>query len=236
MIGTHHPGEFRDGRNGTTASLFLAMGGMGLRDVSRTSQPIYWASWADCFSIVKDRHPDVATMIVRQLSGEDVCESPSFRQRPEPFGSWQERKFSRLLHGRRWRMGLDHQPTKWTISRQGTGGSTRQVSRVERFIRNHLMGRVAEHEQALLHSQSGVMVGMAVSVNSSSFFTCSDPPSFVQRSFVAPVRQCRCGRPFESLGHYRVACARAEGVRKKLRVLPPGCAAKEKVWRRATCH
>ena len=60
-----------DGAAKATASLLLAMGGMGLRDASRTSQPAFWASRADCLSMVHNRHPDVAKMMVRQLSGVD---------------------------------------------------------------------------------------------------------------------------------------------------------------------
>ena len=41
-----------DGTPKATASLPLAMGGMGLRDASRTNQPAFWASWADCRSMV----------------------------------------------------------------------------------------------------------------------------------------------------------------------------------------
>ena len=33
-----------------TVSLRLSMGGLGLRDASRTSEPAFWASWADCLS------------------------------------------------------------------------------------------------------------------------------------------------------------------------------------------
>ena len=51
-----------------TASLPLAMGGLGLRSAARTSPPAFWASWADCLPMVQKRHPEVATHIVEMLS------------------------------------------------------------------------------------------------------------------------------------------------------------------------
>ena len=51
-----------------TASLPLSTGGLGLRDASRTSEPAFWASWADCLSIIRKRHPEVALEMVRQLN------------------------------------------------------------------------------------------------------------------------------------------------------------------------
>ena len=45
------------------------------------------------------------------------------------------------------------------------------ASRVERFFSSLLMERVAEHEQALLRSQSGPMAGMALPASPSNFLT-----------------------------------------------------------------
>ena len=59
----------------STASLPLSMGGLGLRDASRTSELAFWASWADCLSMIRKRHPEVALEMVRQLNGVDACPS-----------------------------------------------------------------------------------------------------------------------------------------------------------------
>ena len=42
---------------------------LGLRDASRTSEPAFWASWADCLSMIRKRHSEVALEMVRQLNG-----------------------------------------------------------------------------------------------------------------------------------------------------------------------
>ena len=58
-----------------TASFPLSMGGLGLWDASRTSEPAFWASWADWLSMIWKRHPEVALEMVRQLNGFDACPS-----------------------------------------------------------------------------------------------------------------------------------------------------------------
>ena len=51
-----------------TASLVLAMEGLGLRSAARTNPSAFWTSWADCLPIVQKRHPEVATHNVEMLS------------------------------------------------------------------------------------------------------------------------------------------------------------------------
>ena len=51
-----------------TASLPVAMGGLGLRSAVRTSPSAFWASWADCLPMVQKRHPEVAPCIVEMLN------------------------------------------------------------------------------------------------------------------------------------------------------------------------
>ena len=50
-------------------SLPLSMGGLGLRSATRTSQPAFWASWADCPAMIRARHPDVAALILLRMQG-----------------------------------------------------------------------------------------------------------------------------------------------------------------------
>ena len=45
----------------------LVLGGLGLRRAARTSKPAYWASWADCLSMIQRRHPHVAAALVTEL-------------------------------------------------------------------------------------------------------------------------------------------------------------------------
>ena len=49
------------------ASLPLSLGGLGLQDAQRVRHAANWASWNDSFAMVKQRHPDVAGVMVRSL-------------------------------------------------------------------------------------------------------------------------------------------------------------------------
>ena len=53
-----------------TATMPLALGGLGLRSASRVSTPAYWVSWADCLSMIHKRHPTASAALVRALEGQ----------------------------------------------------------------------------------------------------------------------------------------------------------------------
>ena len=64
QIEESQPRDVRD-----TASMPLVLGGLGLRSAVRTRKAAYWASWADCLSMVHQRHPQVAAPLVTELEG-----------------------------------------------------------------------------------------------------------------------------------------------------------------------
>ena len=51
------------------AMLPLALGGLGLRSAERTSVPAYWAIWADCMPMIRERHLQVAEWLAATLEG-----------------------------------------------------------------------------------------------------------------------------------------------------------------------
>ena len=59
------------------ATLPLSMGGCGLRDALRTSKPAFWASWADCLPMMRERHPAIVHVMIDQLNRGAV--SPTLR-------------------------------------------------------------------------------------------------------------------------------------------------------------
>ena len=153
--------------------------------------------------------------MVRQLNGVDAC--PSFHA-----ASRAARELT-VVEG--------FEPPTWDALANGLRPPTHDAdefepgakrgwqhgaaSRVERQFRIRLMERMAEHEQALLRSQSGPMAGMALTASPSSFSTRIDPHLFrviLMRRLRLPlplsVRQCRCGRSLDAFGHHRAACAR----------------------------
>ena len=50
-----------------TVTMLVSVGGLGLRSALRTNQAAYWASWADCLAMVRERHPAVTDLLVHQL-------------------------------------------------------------------------------------------------------------------------------------------------------------------------
>ena len=115
--------------------------------------------------------------------------------------------------------------------------------RVERLFRSHLLERLAEHEQALLRSQSGPMAGMALSASPSNFLFHIEPhffmggPAAPSPSSSPPLCAClSLWLSSHSLGHHRAACARGGDGDLQSRVLPLDCATKEAPeWRRTSC-
>ena len=78
------------------------------------------------------------------------------------------------------------------------------------------MANLAEHEQALLWSQSGPLAGTPFSAAPSNWLTRIEPHLFrvlFLRRLRLPLplssRQCRCGRSLDVFGHVRAACSRA---------------------------
>ena len=51
------------------ATLPMILGGIGLRSAARVSKPANSVSWADCLSMIHNRHPIVAALFVWELNG-----------------------------------------------------------------------------------------------------------------------------------------------------------------------
>ena len=47
----------------------LFLGGLGLRSAARTRQSAFWASWADCLPMIRERHPELAEDLWLRLEG-----------------------------------------------------------------------------------------------------------------------------------------------------------------------
>ena len=46
-----------DAETRDSATLPMSLGGLGLRSAVRTSKAAHWACWADCFAMIRERHP-----------------------------------------------------------------------------------------------------------------------------------------------------------------------------------
>ena len=107
------------------------------------------------------------------------------------------------------RFPRDHEEDK-------TGWQHEASSRIEQEHRESLFRVLAEPERTLLRAQGDSGAGVALQTCGICFFFRIDPALFrvlLLRRLRLPlrlsVRSCWCGRPFDSRGHRRAACARA---------------------------
>ena len=120
----------------------------------------------------------MALEMVRQLNGVDACPSlhAASRAARELTGveGFEPRTWDALANGLR---PPTHDADEFEPGAK-RGWQHEAASRDERQFRIRLMERMAEHEQALLRSQSGPMAGMALTASPSSFSTRIDPHLF----------------------------------------------------------
>ena len=50
------------------SQLPFRLGGLGLRSATRMAQAAYWASWADCLPMIRQRHPAIANHLLQALA------------------------------------------------------------------------------------------------------------------------------------------------------------------------
>ena len=182
-----------------TASMPLALGGLGLRSASRVSQPAYWASWADSLVVIGQRHPTVASKLVGELEG--MPSTPFLNAAVEA-----RRHLTRT-------MGFE--PPSWHEVAAGArppfrdpenfepgtvrGGWQQEASScVEKHFQAELLDRVPEQVQALIRSQAGPGAGAALSVVPTNLETTIPPHLFrvvllrrLRQPLSLSVRNCR---------------------------------------------
>ena len=61
--------EDQDAVTKLIAAMPLVLGGLGLRSAARTRQAAFWASWADCLPMIRERHPELAEDLLLRLEG-----------------------------------------------------------------------------------------------------------------------------------------------------------------------
>ena len=194
----------------------LAMGGLGLRSAERTRWPAYWASWADTLPMIRERHPEVADLIVYHLKGgaSSPCLGSACRAATTLDGvdGFEVPSWSAVAAGQRPPI-MEVEDREPGVPRQGWQHAA--AIRIESSFRTEiLMPRMSPVEQALLRSQSGPCAGVAFSVCPSSPLTRIGSALFrvpLQRRLHLPLplsqRICGCGRPLDPFGHHRAACS-----------------------------
>ena len=146
-----------------TASLPLALGGLGLRSASRSRQSAHWASWADTLPMVRSRHRATAEAFVEVLEKGvgpvSLVAAEDCRRNLTGVMGFEPPSWSSLCGGAR-----PPPPPLDDTSGWRTGWQHEAASRVDRHFRDSiLMPRLDETAKALVRSQSGPMSGAALS-------------------------------------------------------------------------
>ena len=163
-----------------SASLPLALGGLGLRSAVRTSAAAHWASWADTLPMIHQRHPVVATRIVHALAQE--VDSPVLgavrraAQELEGVSGFVVPSWPALT------AGLRPPPREPEFHEPGgprAGWQHEAASSVERQFRTmSVLPLLSPTGRAMLRSQSGPAAGVAFSALPSSPLTRFQPALF----------------------------------------------------------
>ena len=207
------------------ATLPLVPGGLGLRSAVRTRLLAHWASWADCLPMIKARHPEVAASMVEGLQRVDTTECLRAVARAAEelsrlpgfvLPSWEA-----LANVAR---SPVREPDQHEPGCQRAGWQHEGSARLEEAFRESLFVTMTDSERALVRSQGGPGAGAAYSACPTCSITRIDPHLFrtlLLRRLRLPLplskRTCRCGRPLDSRGHHRAACARAGAGEERLR-------------------
>ena len=201
-----------------SATLPLALGGLGLRSAVRTSHSAYWASWADCVPMIARRHPVVAAQMIRSMElGPTIPSLLSLGDAARTIldmGGYVVPSWPALVDGVRPppRDPEDNEPGS-----SRSGWQHEAAFRVEQqFREQQLLLVLSESERALLRSQSGPGAGSFLTVPPTNPLVRFDSQIFrvlLLRRLRLPLplsrRFCRCGRLIDEFGHHRAACAQA---------------------------
>ena len=134
-----------------TTNLPLHMGGLGLRNAVRLYPAAHWASWADTVAMVQERRPEVATILVENLTHHTVATSINSVQQ------CQRRLAGAGFELPAWDRLVEEQRPSASEDDEGSWGGWQQKAS-EKLERDHfstVRPTLTEPEQAMVLSQGG---------------------------------------------------------------------------------
>ncbi|CAK0888740.1 unnamed protein product, partial [Prorocentrum cordatum] len=203
----------------------LCMGGLGLRSASRTAPAAWWASWADCAQMLRERCPELTNQICAALSELDRGPLPAAPGCLQQASRAKEHLSAHGFAAPNWHdlaQGARPPPTHEREHGEWAHGWQFWAARVlENTARQQLLNASTPPDRALLRSQSGPCAGRAFT----ALPTTGDfhiPPAEFRVLLLRRLRfdlpfaasACRCRGRLDARGDHRAACPRA-GVLKK---------------------
>ncbi|CAK0791015.1 unnamed protein product, partial [Prorocentrum cordatum] len=203
----------------------LCMGGLGLRGAPRTAPAAWWASWADCAQMLRERCPELTNQICAALSELDWGPLPAAPGCLQQASRAKEHLSAHGFAAPNWHdlaQGARPPPTHEREHGEWAHGWQFWAARVlENTARQQLLNASTPPDRALLRSQSGPCAGRAFT----ALPTTGDfhiPPAEFRVLLLRRLRfdlpfaasACRCRGRLDARGDRRAACPRA-GVLKK---------------------
>ncbi|CAK0888856.1 unnamed protein product, partial [Prorocentrum cordatum] len=203
------------------AQLPLCLGGLGLRCAARMAPAAWWASWADCLPMLRERAPALTADICWALDTGAAGLPPGLRQAAEArrqlaLEGYETPNWTALALGARPPPTHDREMGEWAHGWQFWAARARDDR-----ARVGIMQRMQAPERALLRSQSGPCAGRVFTVLPTSE-PMRVPPAELRVLLLRLLRldlpftagACRCRARLDSRGDHRAACPTA-GVLKK---------------------
>ena len=144
------------------ATLPLVLGGLGLRSAERTKVSAYWASWADCMPMIRERHPQVAEQFAASLEGHPdtpyLSEAAVAARSLRGVMGFEPPSWAALATGAR---PEAREPEEYEPGSVRAGWQHEAASRVERHFRDHqVFPQMEDPRKALVRSQGGPGAGL----------------------------------------------------------------------------
>ena len=141
----------------------LCMGGLGLRSASRTAPAAWWASWADCAQMLRERCPELTNQICAALSELDRGPLPAAPGCLQQASRAKEHLSAHGFAAPNWHdlaQGARPPPTHEREHGEWAHGWQFWAARVlENTARQQLLNASTPPDRALLRSQSGPCAG-----------------------------------------------------------------------------
>ena len=196
------------------AAVPLSEGGLGLHSAVLIRSAVHWVSWADCMHMIRNRHPSICRSILTGLSVESPLRWPAVRAQvwTRTARSWFELpSWVDLAEGLR----PNFAAVEDELGMPRFGWQRVAAVCVEDNFKTHrLLPTMASAERAQMRSQAGPLASVPFVAFPSCRFAQFGSQQFrtlLLRRLHLPLplstRYCRCGRPFDCLGHHRAACS-----------------------------
>ena len=208
----------------TVASLPGRLGGLGVRGAQFSSGPAYWASWADCLPMMRERNPALAGRLMHVLESNSDTEPGCLQELRDSRRSLIAEGFdgcpswTAIWDGQRPPAPERSEAGDYAHGWQFLGSSTFELNR-----RSQMLLSLSRSRRAHLRSQSGPGANLALD-------TAPTGPEFALSSekFLAIARRrlrwplplaaaaCEgCGAELDECGDHRLACMRTGRVKRR---------------------